>query len=154
MHALRTFALACPLAAFAALAAFSSACGGPPAKAPDEAPKEEAQQEVKPQLKLKSELGTVDPDAVGRAFHALNAKFGDCQTRGLDRVEVLGGKVAFFLRIGDDGRIKWAYLEDSELGDRDTEKCLLDVVRAASWPKPDGGDAEARYSMELPEQST
>ena len=34
----------------------------------------------------------------------------------------------FFVRIGADGSAKWTYLEESELGDRETEKCLLDVV--------------------------
>jgi hypothetical protein len=103
---------------------------------------------------MKSELGSVDPGAVKRTFHGLDEKFSDCQKRGLDRVEWLAGNVKFFVRIGEDGGAKWAYLEESELGDRDTEKCLLDVVRGARWPKPDGGDAEARYGMELPLQST
>ena len=126
-----------------------AACGGePPPKAP-EAPKEEIH-EVKPQLKMKSELGTVDPDAVTRAFKRLDDRFQDCQKQGLARIEVLAGSMKFFLRIGEDGSAKWAYFEQSDLGDRDTEKCLLDVVTGSRWPKPDGGDAEARYTMELP----
>ena len=104
--------------------------------------------------KASSELGSLDPAAVKRAFGQLNDKFMDCQKRALDRVEVLAGNVKFFLRIGPGGNAKWAYLEESEIGDRDTEKCLVDVVMEARWPKPDAGDAEARYSMELPLQST
>ena len=127
-----------------------AACGGAPPPPAAEAPKEE-QHEVKPALRTSSELGTVDPDAVKRGFHDLDDKFGDCQKQGLDRVEVLAGSIKFFLRIGPDGSAKWTYLEESDLGDRDTEKCLLDAVMAGRWPKPDGGgDAEARYSMELP----
>jgi hypothetical protein len=104
--------------------------------------------------KASSELGSLDPAAVKRAFGQLNDKFMDCQRRALDRVEVLAGNVKFFLRIGPGGNAKWAYLEESEIGDRDTEKCLVDVVMEARWPRPDAGDAEARYSMELPLQST
>ncbi len=127
------------------------ACGEePPARAP-EPPREETH-EVKPQLKMKSELGTVDPEAVTRAFRKLDAQFDDCQKRGLDRIEVLAGSLKFFLRIGEDGSAKWAYLEQSDLGDRDTERCLLDAVMGARWPRPDGGDAEARYTMDLPAQ--
>ena len=74
--------------------------------------------------------------------------------KALGRVEVLSGSAKFFLRVGEDGSAKYAYLEDSEVGDRDTEKCLLDAVAGASWPKPDGGDAEVRYGMELPLQAT
>jgi hypothetical protein len=103
---------------------------------------------------MKSELGTVDPAAVKKAFSSLDPAFMDCQKHALDRVEVLSGSVKFFLRVGEDGSARYTYLEDSELGDRDTEKCLLDVVKGASWPKPDGGEAEVRYGMELPLQST
>lgn len=93
----------------------------------------------------------MDPDAVTRAFHALDDKFADCQKQGLSRIEVLAGSIKFFLRIGSDGSAKWSYFEESDLGDRDTEKCLLDAVMGARWPRPDGGgDAEARYTMELP----
>ena len=134
-----------------------AACGGgePPPKAPEvtqqEAPPPPAK---KPALKVSGELGSVDPGAVKKAFGALDDQFMSCQKRALDRVEVLSGSVKFFVRIGEDGAARWTYLEGSELGDRETEKCLLDAVRGAQWPKPDGGDAEARYGMELPLQST
>jgi hypothetical protein len=103
---------------------------------------------------MKSELGSVDPSDIKKAFGALSDRFMDCQKSGIDRVEVLSGGVKFFVRIGEDGTAKWAYLEGSELGDRQTEKCLLDVVMGARWPKPDGGEAEARHGVELPLQST
>jgi hypothetical protein len=129
------------------------ACGSePPPKAPE--PAKEEEHVARPRLETKSELGTVDPGAVKQAFSKLDDKFMGCQKRGLDRVEVLSGGVKLFLRIGEDGTARWAYLEESDLGDRDTEKCLLDVVMGASWPRPDGGDAEARYTMDLPLQST
>lgn len=127
------------------------ACGGStPPPAPVDTSHDEIH-EVKPALKTHSELGTVDPAAVQRVFHGLSDKFLDCQKQGIDRVEVLAGNAKFFLRIGEDGRAKWAYLEaGSDIGDRDTEKCLLGLVMGARWPKPDGGgDAEARYSTEL-----
>lgn len=131
------------------------ACGGEPApKAPEAVQEEAPAPKKKPALKVNSELGSVDPGAVKHAFGALDDQFMGCQKRALDRVEVLSGSVKFFVRIGEDGAARWTYLEGSELGDRETEKCLLDVVRGAQWPKPDGGDAEARYGMELPLQST
>jgi len=129
-------------------------CGGgePPAKEPE--PVATSPQKAVPLVaKTSQELGSVDPAAVKRAFAALDDKFTECQKRALDRVEVLAGEVKFFLRIGSDGSAKWAYVERSQLGDRDTEKCLVEVVLGARWPRPDGGDAEARYAMELPLQS-
>jgi hypothetical protein len=136
------------LTAMASACGLLVACGGePPPKAPE--PQPEETHEVKPQLKMKAELGTVDPDAVTRTFHRLDDAFSSCQQQGLSRVEVLSGNLKFFLRIGEDGSAKWTYFEESDLGDRDTEKCLLDAVMGARWPKPDGGDAEARYTLEL-----
>lgn len=141
------------------LSLFSSvvlvACGGePPPKAPEVTHEQAPPPKPKPAFKIKSELGSVDPADINRAFGALSDRFMDCQKRGIDRVEVLSGGVKFFLRIGEDGAARWAYLEGSELGDRQTERCLLDVVLAARWPKPDGGEAEARHGVELPLQST
>jgi hypothetical protein len=132
----------------------AAACGGedPEPKRPV-ATHEPPQKAVPLVAKTSSELGSVDPGAVKRAFAALDDKYMDCQRRALDRVEVLAGSLKVFLRIGPDGATKWAYLEESDLGDRETEKCVLDVIAGAQWPKPDGGDAEVRHSFELPLQA-
>jgi hypothetical protein len=139
-----------PRGSLALSTALMAACGGSPPPPPVTDAPQETIHEVKPALRTRSELGTVDPNAVSQAFRRLDDKFLDCQKQGIDRVEVLAGNAKFFLRIGEDGRARWAYLEaGSDIGDRDTEKCLLAAVMGARWPKPDGGDAEARYSTEL-----
>jgi hypothetical protein len=130
------------------------ACGSePPAREP-EPTHEVAPKPARPALQMKSELGSVDPADVKKTFRGLESQFSDCQKQGIDRVEVLSGSVKFFVRIGPDGSAKWVYLEDTDLGDRATEKCLIDAAMAARWPKPDGGEAEARYGMELPLMAT
>jgi|GEM_PF-338292 hypothetical protein len=129
------------------------ACGGkPPANEP--APTHETASAPKPALQMKSELGSIDPGAVKRAFHALADPFTECQKAALDRVEMISGSVKIFVRISEAGGPKWAYLEESDLGDRATEKCLIDAVMGGRFPKPDGGEAEVHYGMELPLQST
>jgi hypothetical protein len=130
-----------------------TACGGSePAPAAPE-PAHEAPPPPKPAIRTQSELGSVDPGAVKAAFHRLEDRFLACQAKGQERIEVLAGNVKFFLRIGESGAAKWVYLEEgSDIGDRETEQCLLDAVMGARWPKPDGGDAEAHYAMELPAQ--
>jgi hypothetical protein len=120
------------------------------------APKEEAKPVLAPEpprrhegpkLAVQQELGSIDPGDVQRAWSGLQAAFLGCKKRGTARVEYLAGDVKFFLRLGPNGRVKWSYLEDSTLGDRETEKCLLDVLAGAQWPKPEGGDAEVRNSL-------
>lgn len=138
------------------LACALASCGGEPSpRAPEPAHEEAASRPApRPALQTRSELGSVDPGAIKRAFHELDGEFLGCQKKALDRVEVLAGSVKIFLRISESGRAKYAYLEDGDLGDRATEKCLLDYVLGAPWPKPDSGEAEARYGMDLPMQST
>lgn len=128
------------------------ACGGhePPPRPPEVA-HVEPPKAPKPALRMNSELGTVDPAAVKQVFHKLNDKFADCQKQATARVELIAGSVKFFLRIGPEGVAKWAYLEESDVGDHAAERCLLDALMMARWPQPEGGgDAEAHYGMELP----
>jgi hypothetical protein len=61
----------------------------------------------------------------------------------LEQLEGLGGELKLKLRIDRKGSARWAYLSRSTLGDRDAEKCVLDLVKAKSWPKPLGGEGLA-----------
>jgi hypothetical protein len=135
------------VAAFAAgLAAVGViACGGgaPPPKV--EPPKEEARPTRSGPLPMVSqELGSIDPRAVEKTFASLEGKLEACHRQGRDRIEYLTGDVKVFMRIDGSGRVRYAYFEESTLGDRDTEKCILDVFSRASWPRPEGGEAEVR----------
>jgi hypothetical protein len=98
-------------------------------------------------MKSSQELGTIDEDATNKTFQSLQDKLLGCQKDGMQRVEFLAGDAKFFLRIAQDGSVRWAYLEDSTLGDRDTEKCMLQVLSGALWPKPDGGEAEVQKAL-------
>ena len=133
-----------------ALVLGSTACGGstPPAKTPDEAPQPTAVVSRPPHTagapSVSQELGSIDEHAVQQTFDRLQTKLEVCHKQGRDRVEYLAGDVKVFLRVGADGRVKYAYFEDSTVGDRETEKCLLDLFTATDWPKPQGGEAEVR----------
>ncbi len=100
-----------------------------------------------PPIQASQELGSIDEVATNRAFDGLQNQFLECQKQGMQRVEFLAGDAKFFIRVGADGAAKWAYLEDSTIGDRATEKCVLQVVTSAHWPKPDGGEAEVQKSI-------
>jgi hypothetical protein len=96
-------------------------------------------------MSVSGQLGSIDETATRKTFDRLSSKFQSCQSQGLSRIEYLSGDVKFFLRIGEDGRAKYGYLEKSTIGDLDTEKCLMDAAMNASWPPPEGGEAEIRY---------
>jgi hypothetical protein len=91
-------------------------------------------------LAISSEIGGLDEDKVNAAFEASLSGLQRCLQQGASRVEFLGGSVSFFVKIDAQGKVDGAYLEKSTLGDRDTEKCMLDAVRSKHWPKPVGGE--------------
>lgn len=127
------------LPCFVLLAA--SACGGsePPPKdaTVNDRPPE---QEAGPTVNATSEIGGMNEDDVDAAFNASVKSLERCINTGAKRVEFLGGSTAFLLKIDATGKVSSAYLEHSTLGDRATERCMLDALRAKSWPKPVGGE--------------
>lgn len=129
------------------------ACGGgaPEAQSPttpEPAPQVHAAPTPKKSgMNVQTELGEIDKAATEKTFDGAAGALRDCYRKGQKRVDYLGGDLQFFLRIGQDGRVRYGYLEDSTLGDRDTEKCMLDALGATSWPKPQGGEAEVRKKV-------
>lgn len=117
-----------------------AACGGsePPPAAPTQAPAATSRHHG-PALQMSQELGSLDEGKVDGTFQKLVPRFSDCLQRGSAKVEFIGGRVKFFVRIAPDGRAKLAYLTESTLGDRETEKCMLGAVQATTWPAPVGG---------------
>jgi hypothetical protein len=116
------------------------ACGDatPVAKTADDAPETEERQGSG--LAVSSEIGGLDEEKVNAAFEASLSGLERCLHQGSSRVEFLGGSVSFFVKIDTSGKVDRAYLEKSTLGDRDTEKCMLDALRSKKWPKPVGGE--------------
>jgi hypothetical protein len=119
---------------------FALACGesAPTPKTADAEP--ETQEERGSSVSVSSEIGGLDERKVNAAFESSLSGLERCLKQGSSRVEFLGGQVSFFVKIDTSGKVDGAYLEKSTLGDRDTEKCMLDALRSRNWPKPVGGD--------------
>jgi hypothetical protein len=124
------------------LASSVASCGGSErsAKAPDAPTVEGAEEDRGRGVTATSEIGGMNEDAVEETFSSSLGGLERCLSRGAERVEFLSGSVSFFLKINTSGKIASAYLERSTLGDRATEKCMLNSLRSKSWPKPVGGD--------------
>jgi hypothetical protein len=114
-------------------------CGGsePPPKTSAAAPPDV--KEFAGPVSVSSEIGGLNAERVDATFSTALAGFKRCLDEGAERVEFLGGSVSFFVKINAEGRLDHAHVEHSTLGDRDTEKCMLSVLRAKRWPKPVGG---------------
>ena len=130
-----------------AYAVLASACGSPPPPKEPDAPTPETttRRPSGPTPQVSQELGSIDQGKVEQTFHSLlNGKLETCHKQGRDRIEFLTGDVKVFLRIDASGHVRYGYFEETTLGDRETEKCILGVLKEAAWPKPDGGEAEVR----------
>jgi hypothetical protein len=124
-----------------------AACGGsePPPKEPEVMAAPPPRQG--PKLHMQSELGSIDPAQTEATWTKIQPSLMRCYTDGQQRLEYLGGDVKFFLRVGQDGSARYVYLLDGTLGDRQTERCMLDLVMNTPWPTPDGGEAEVQKPM-------
>jgi hypothetical protein len=134
------------------LALLVSGCGSaaPPA-APPPPPKSAAPKSApvgRPPA-AQAEIGGLNEEAVERSFGKMQGAIEECFAKGTAKVSGLGGHFRMKLRIDTQGALKWAYLGETTLGDRATEKCLLEAAKAKSWPLPVGGDGLAEKSFDL-----
>jgi len=139
------------VAALLALAAPGCGAGAPPpVEAAPAAPADDGSKHRAAAPTVEGEIGGLDDTKVKRAFEHLSGQLTACFGKGAERIAYLAGDVRFVVRIAGDGSARWAYVKDSTLGDRDTEVCMLDVLKAASWPRPLGGEglAENGFSFD------
>ena len=123
------------------LVVFLVSCGGSEAPPPKvaEAPVEEESPRERQQIQVNSEVGGLNETKVNRAFeHALGG-LRKCINDGARRVEFIAGDIGFQVEV-DRGGQSSVFVDQSTLGDRETEKCMVGVLAAESWPKPVGGD--------------
>jgi len=126
----------------------AAACGGEPPKTENDIKPVATTRPSGPKLAMQSEFGVIDENAAKKVIAQLTPTIQRCHTSNLKRVEYLSGDIKFYVRVGEDGRAKWVYLEETNLGDREAERCIVDALAGASWPKPEGGpQAELRSSF-------
>jgi hypothetical protein len=119
--------------------AVAAGCGSsqPTPKRPKEHKRAARSERQQSSMGVSSSVGALNEAGVRRAFKKCMKGFMQCLNDGWDRIEFMGGSVDFYVGVHPDGSVD-TYLETSTLGDRQTEKCLLDVIRAQTWPKPVG----------------
>jgi hypothetical protein len=101
-------------------------------------------------MSASAEIGALNEEKVTECFRTALPAIQECLSDGAKRVEFLGGEIAFFIKINQSRSIEHIHAEQSTLGDRRTEKCMFDALRAAEWPAPEGGDLGiARNSFEF-----
>ncbi len=136
-----------------ALALLLAACGSskPETETPEESGPKSDGGPRKSSLAVEAEIGAMNESDVLATFQKAQGALMGCFEKGAGRVRFLGGKVRFHLRVDESGGVKSAHLQQSSLGDRDTEECMLKVVRGKTWPAPQGGKegiAETEFAFD------
>jgi hypothetical protein len=96
-----------------------------------------------------SEIGGLSFEDVDRQFQELQGRLLGCVHDSADRFGFIGGRVALRMRVDRRGNVRWAYLSDTTLGDRDAERCVLEVVKSRTWPRPLSGEGLAETSFDV-----
>ena len=139
-----------PRATLAAAVATLVGCGGgatPKAAVADEPVV--AKKEAAAKATFSQQVGGMNHEAVEKMFGRLQERVIGCLEQGSSRVEGIGGTFTLDLRIAMDGQVRWVHLSSSNLGDRETERCILDAARARTWPKPKGGEGEISHTYDV-----
>ncbi|WP_437717571.1 AgmX/PglI C-terminal domain-containing protein [Sorangium sp. So ce448] len=100
-----------------------------------------------PKMSSGSEIGGMNEEKVQAAFERASSRLSRCYQKGVQRIPYLGGEIRFKVRVTEEGTARWAFVKDSNLGDRETEACMLSVLKATRWPKPVGGEGLAENSF-------
>jgi hypothetical protein len=120
-----------------------SGCASAPPPAPEAPPAPKVVDTPEATPTSESEIGGLDDLKVKQAFEHISIRLTTCFSESAGRIAYLSGDVRFVVRIARDGSARWAYVKDSTLGDRQAEQCMIRALKAATWPKPLGGEGIA-----------
>lgn len=102
------------------------------------------------QIVIEGTLGSLPTGVVRTTLQARHADMTACFTSRYTVMPMLGGRIAYVLRVATDGSVRAVRLVESSVGDRETERCLARIGRGLRFPRPTGGEAEVRETFELP----
>jgi hypothetical protein len=100
-------------------------------------------------MRLEGALGSIPTRDVNAALQVRYEAFQKCFGRRYDAIDFLDGTLGFSFRVGLDGRVVNVFPRTSDVGDRPTEQCLLDVAKKTRFPQPQGGEAEFVWQLSV-----
>jgi hypothetical protein len=100
-------------------------------------------------MSIEGQMGSLDPRRVHRTLRDAEPTLTACYTRRLDALPCLSGHIGLRIRVAEDGGVRWAIPHESTLGDRATERCIVEAATALRFEAPCGGEAEVTYALDL-----
>lgn len=133
-----------------------AACGGAPTSKPvsSDAEGEGAKKTSGgASFSAEAEIGAMSEEEVSATFKSAQSKLSRCFEDGSSKLPYLSGEVRFHVRVNLEGHANTVHLSKSTIGDRETERCMIDVLQHARWPAPKGGKegiAETEFAFDAP----
>ena len=93
--------------------------------------------------------GTLSSFDVRSTLERREREFARCHEPRARNVPALAGSIEFQIHVLKSGEVGDVHTSASDLGDRVLERCLSEVIRAATFPSPHGGEADVRWNMAL-----
>jgi hypothetical protein len=108
-------------------------------ESPTPAPTVSTRAALPPAVGVEAELGGLDENEAERSFRASLDGLQECVIHGVERLEFMGGSIEFAVKVDANRQATNVWAAESSLGERSTEKCMFEALRAVSWPAPQGG---------------
>lgn len=138
---------------FLPCAALALACGthtAAPAPAAQSSGQEAPERAAQDGLSVVGLRGTLSQNEIQGALEPRMLKFAQCVQRRSEQLDVLAGGMALEFHVALDGKVGSVYPRESSLGDREAERCVLELAQATRFPAPHGGAADFAWSFEVP----
>lgn len=100
-------------------------------------------------IAIEGQMGALDPNRVRRTLHDAEPTLTACYTHRVEELPCLAGHIDLRIRVGEDGAVRWAIPTTSTLGDRATERCIVDAAAALHFEPPCGGESEVTYGLDF-----
>jgi hypothetical protein len=108
---------------------------------------DEEEEVVDDGVEIEGLMGTLSSAEISRMLEPRMQRFAQCFSSRYGELELVGGEIELAFRVARDGSVLWVIPHASSIGDRITERCLLDAARSSRFPEPHGGEAEFRYPL-------
>jgi hypothetical protein len=102
------------------------------------------------QLAVTGLRGTLSQHEIQGALEPRMLKFSRCVQKRSGEVEWVAGAMQFQFKVALDGSVAQVFPSQSSMGDRETERCMVEVAKSTRFPAPHGGEAEFSWSLEVP----
>jgi hypothetical protein len=93
--------------------------------------------------------GSLSGSEVRRAMEKRGRAFAACHEARAKQLPRLAGSIEFAIRVAGDGQVLQVDVRASDLGDRQLERCFVEVIAGMPFPSPNGGEAKVTWTMAL-----